>query len=662
MLAFRAGTLLSLVILFFLCVVQSDLIGLPDDDRFIGFRYSLNFAEGNGLVYNIGERVEGYTAFLWVLLIGLLMKVGFDPTRYAQCLSLASALAIVLVVARAAKREPDGRNRPLLLALLPVFLLVLCNKFVFWAGAGADIMFYALMVLLASNARILEIREPTRFPFSSVFLALAALARFDGLSMYAFFFAHSVLLALFVAEKRPKLRSFLALEGKRLAVFTWIYLPYFVWRVTYYGGLVPNTFHAKTQFSGGLRAQLSAGVDYAYAFFVSTGGLFLIVGLASLFSLKFRETSSVRVVLVIGQTLFAVAVGGDHMAYSRFFIPIVPQLFMLMADGAQAIRLRSSALKPRPRAVVTVVLAAVLAWPIVDFIFRPLDTPPFMRTTLWLNRGSLIDTLSDFRQGRLLANSPEASGARAIGLELNKIAHPDATLATHAAGLAPYYSGLYAIDMGGLSDPHIAHSRVRSPETFYAGHIKSDPEFVLSRQPTYISLSLEAFSFSEKTREYSKFYKPCEDCWPMCSCLIRVEDRFVDLGPDDSPVHVKEGWGPPTSATTRCARRVLADEAHLDLYLYGPKQRTIKVRARSMQPGPSAALVLIINGKCAGLVHLSDEFEEHSISCHADLFEFGINCISLWRGPDNACLVEWLKIEDAPVGPTHASLRVRASP
>jgi len=660
-LSYRLGILLSLAILLFLCVIQSDLLGLPDDDRFIGFRYSLNFAEGNGLVYNVGERVEGYTAFLWVWIIGLLMKVGFDPTRYAQFLSLGAAVAIVLIVARTGKRAPDGRNRPLLLALLPVFLLVLCNKFIFWAGAGADIVLYALLVLLASNARIHEIQAPARFPFSSVFLALAALARFDGMSMYVFFLVHSVLLALLIAEKRPKLRSFLALEGKRLAVFAWIYLPYFVWRVTYYGGLVPNTFHAKTQFSSGLKAQLSAGIDYAYAFFVSTGGLFLVVGIASLFSLKFRAPSSVRVVLVVGQAFFAVAVGGDHMAYSRFFIPVVPQLFMLMADGAQAIRLRSSVLKPRVRAVVTVVLAAAVAWPLVDFIFRPFDTPPFLRTTLWQNRGSLVETLRDFRRGRLLASSPESSGARAIGLGLRRLAHPDATLAAHAAGIAPYYSGLHAIDMGGLSDPHIAHSPIRSPETFHPGHIKSDPEFVISTQPTYIFSNLSTFTFSDMTREYSKLYKPCEPAGPLSGCYVRVEDRFIDLGPNDNPAQLKDGWGPPTSTATEGFREVLLCGADLDVYFYRPQQRTITIRARSVAPALAAELVLVINGKCAGLAHLSDGFEEHSVRCHADLFKFGVNRISLWRDPDKPCLVDWLKMEGMTARGSHASQQVGAS-
>ena len=49
------------------------------DDAYIAFRYSWNFAYHNDLSFNLGERVEGYTNFLWVVLLGLLLKIGLLP-------------------------------------------------------------------------------------------------------------------------------------------------------------------------------------------------------------------------------------------------------------------------------------------------------------------------------------------------------------------------------------------------------------------------------------------------------------------------------------------------------------------------------------------------------------------------------------------------------
>ncbi|HEX9725550.1 MAG TPA: hypothetical protein VGC53_14820, partial [Vicinamibacteria bacterium] len=48
------------------------------DDTYIFLRYAENLANGNGLVFNLGERVEGYTSPLWVLLLGLFSRLGLD--------------------------------------------------------------------------------------------------------------------------------------------------------------------------------------------------------------------------------------------------------------------------------------------------------------------------------------------------------------------------------------------------------------------------------------------------------------------------------------------------------------------------------------------------------------------------------------------------------
>ncbi|MFA5135580.1 MAG: hypothetical protein WC505_07400 [Patescibacteria group bacterium] len=46
------------------------------DDIFITYRYAENFSNGNGLVFNAGECTEGYTTFLWTILISLCYKAG----------------------------------------------------------------------------------------------------------------------------------------------------------------------------------------------------------------------------------------------------------------------------------------------------------------------------------------------------------------------------------------------------------------------------------------------------------------------------------------------------------------------------------------------------------------------------------------------------------
>ena len=68
------------LILGFLVVLSISFIFICDnnrfiqDDAYISFRYVQNFVDGNGLVFNIGERVEGYTNLLWVLILSLVVS------------------------------------------------------------------------------------------------------------------------------------------------------------------------------------------------------------------------------------------------------------------------------------------------------------------------------------------------------------------------------------------------------------------------------------------------------------------------------------------------------------------------------------------------------------------------------------------------------------
>lgn len=50
-------------------IVHAASLATVNDDPFISFRYAQQLVVGNGLVYNPGERLEGYTNFLWTILI-----------------------------------------------------------------------------------------------------------------------------------------------------------------------------------------------------------------------------------------------------------------------------------------------------------------------------------------------------------------------------------------------------------------------------------------------------------------------------------------------------------------------------------------------------------------------------------------------------------------
>ena len=82
------------------------------DDSFISFRYARNLVEGSGLVFNPGERVEGYTNFLWTVALAAAMKAGLaDPIPVASALGIASyALLVLVLLARGGGRRKALRS------------------------------------------------------------------------------------------------------------------------------------------------------------------------------------------------------------------------------------------------------------------------------------------------------------------------------------------------------------------------------------------------------------------------------------------------------------------------------------------------------------------------------------------------------------------------
>ena len=64
-----------------------------DDDAFISFRYARNLVRGAGLVYNVGERVEGYSNFLWTILLAGAHALGVPLPETARVLGLTFAVA-----------------------------------------------------------------------------------------------------------------------------------------------------------------------------------------------------------------------------------------------------------------------------------------------------------------------------------------------------------------------------------------------------------------------------------------------------------------------------------------------------------------------------------------------------------------------------------------
>ena len=101
-------------------VAHSLAYNFVTDDAYISFVFSRNLAEHGELTFNLGQPVEGYTNFLWTLLLGLGMLVGAPPEWLSRVLGTACALATLYVVFRVMERALE-RKTPW--AVVPALLL-----------------------------------------------------------------------------------------------------------------------------------------------------------------------------------------------------------------------------------------------------------------------------------------------------------------------------------------------------------------------------------------------------------------------------------------------------------------------------------------------------------------------------------------------------------
>jgi len=437
------------------------------DDAFISFRYAKNFVAGLGLVFNRDERVEGYTNFLWVMVSAAVLKLGGAPEVWAPRLgALCAIAALVLWVIQLERRAPwCGVIAGALLAASPIFAG--------WATGGLETGLFTLLVSVAFLAA-LSIRE--RGAMRSVWAnasALAPMTRPDGLLFGA---ATGILLAIDVLRRR--------LPASRLVVWSAVFLAtygaYFAWRFWYYGHLLPNTFAVKA--GGG--SMLHAGLEYLalaegrYHFELPLLAGPALLALREPAGLSRRELS-VWAAFVIPFLVYVAVMGGDFMDLFRFLAPLMPLFAWLAAILLTALAGAMERRFARGLGVATVLLV-IGAWSF-------LNLRDSIESTRASNRGGL-DSIGLMREY-------SADWAR-VGRFFASGTDPADTIATTAAGIIPYYCGLYTIDELGLVAPDL--SRYRRLPARRPGHdlmikgsalIELRPHFILGHPRVVASAS-----------------------------------------------------------------------------------------------------------------------------------------------------------------------------
>lgn len=238
------GLVVGTLVLAVLAVFGALQLEFLCDDAYIAFRYVSNAHDGNGLVWNVEPfaPVEGYTCFLWVMVLWAAWS-WFDvaPPESANVVAIVFGLCLLAVTAVAAARIRDRSGRPLsVLAVLLGLLFVATNRtFLTWWTSGLETSLFNLAfvswVVLAFRRS--ERRRVGWLVLWSTAAAVAALTRPDGLLLVCATAAVAV-----VTVVRGGMRALPAmLSMAPLAAVA----AHVIWRRSYYGEWLPNTYYAK---------------------------------------------------------------------------------------------------------------------------------------------------------------------------------------------------------------------------------------------------------------------------------------------------------------------------------------------------------------------------------------------------------------------------------
>lgn len=312
-----AVTVLSCAVFLALCWV---LRGFVTDDAWISVRYAENLATGAGAVWNPGgPRVEGFSNPLLVGLEAAAAVVGWSAVSVARAVGVLSGLACIVLVHRAGQAVV---GQPA--AVVGAVLTGVSAPFALWAVGGLE----TTMTAAVLTAAICQLARPDggRAVLGGALLALLPWLRPEGLV---------VALALAVLGETPGLRRRGArrASARRLAVVGGLPLlsqaALEVVRLAVYGHLLPNSVLYK------------AGTGETFAVLQKfLGQSLLVVGLAVVGVLLLRGRPLLLAVPLAVYVVGSLGTLDSVNAFSRFFMPVHPQVALLAGVAVDRVTAR----------------------------------------------------------------------------------------------------------------------------------------------------------------------------------------------------------------------------------------------------------------------------------------------------------------------------------
>ena len=437
------------------------------EDFFILFRHSVNLVEGNGLVFNPGERVHGYTSPLGVLAPALAYLVS-GKDGYLGAIWIYRALNIGLFVAAGllmVRSFPQpGRNR--LGVVLFTLLIATEAKSIVYLSSGMETAFVLAFLSTYLYTLHRSERRGTQPGLDSAWRGL-------GISCAGLMWSRPdcalYIALLFVATLlfRPGPRgSTLATLLKAAGLCTVLYLPWFVWAWIYYGSPVPHSVVAKSAVLENFVLSWAEIVEVLQAVYspvyYTFGGWPAWMPAWSL-------------LMAALPALYWMLPTSDHLGRIASFVFFGLLGYYVLAPGA-------------PWYYPPMAFLGLVVWGRAACAFAASAQPlAWRRVALWtlivlLGTGSvrlMIGTSNQMKVSQLIV---EDGNRTRLGLWLKENVQPDENVYLEPLGYLGYFSGVRIDDYPGLVSPRVVELLNASPRARYQTIVEElDPDWVVLR-------------------------------------------------------------------------------------------------------------------------------------------------------------------------------------
>ena len=421
------------------------------DDAYIIYRYCDNLIQGNGFVYNLGERVEGVTCFLWTLFLTPFAMLPHLLPKITPYITATAGCCVLMLVPGISRRLRE-RNNADWLDWSASILLASHSSFAFWSFGSLETVPFTLLLVLAFRSYLLE-AQVKKGLWSAIWVGLATLTR---PKMILFLFA-------FIPNMFPYSKN----NGRSLLLWSLIVvaflLPLLLFRIYYFNDLLPNTYYAKAGAS--LTEKVHGGGLYSLNFFGSlipavgknvvltglSGLLFILLVIFGLIRPHLRRLSLLLILIGFG-TLVS---GGDWMPLSRFWLPGLPFIYLLFVSALDCY----ICLPGKPIKYLYII--------IVIFVFHNLS----------------YGFQEYYKAGGISVYKNVEAINHQIAQTISQLAQSDDNIALMDIGQIGYETGLRITDISGLVTPWVA----KSPGGFLNKQypveqlLEDKPRFVLLR-------------------------------------------------------------------------------------------------------------------------------------------------------------------------------------